>query len=323
MPDKYGFAVWNGVAAVKRTPATTTIVEVPAGSGQYRVTFPGQAHANGYAHVTAINGGGRWCQLNNWFSIGADARVDVDCYNPGGFKQSTNFSVMYAGSSGPGPVTGAHVYYAYNLGGVPHKFNSTGAVDPAPIDEPGVGSWLQNFNGIGGPMMKGQLQVTALNFAEGARCKASAWFIDAGFQQVRVKCYNSAGAPLDTRWVLSYHERREVVGKAGPKFAYGTLWWPGTPPLLSGFDVAETNYSSVGMRNTVLYVSTGRYLVSLPNVAGGTDHVQVTGYGHLNNRWCQLEDLWFYAGNGVQVKVACFNNGQPADSGFFVTYSTV
>jgi hypothetical protein len=65
VPDKYGFALWNGFLAVDKTPAATTIAELPAGSGQYRVTFPGQAHPNGFAHVTGVNNGGRFCQLNN------------------------------------------------------------------------------------------------------------------------------------------------------------------------------------------------------------------------------------------------------------------
>jgi hypothetical protein len=43
----------------------------------------------------------------------------------------------------------------------------------------------------------------------------------------------------------------------------------------------------------------------------------------LDNRWCQLEDPWFNVGNDMHIKVACFHNGQYADSGFFATYSSV
>lgn len=319
VPDAYGFAVWDGTAAVRKTPATTSIVETPAGSGSYRVKFPGRARPNGFAHVTAINGSGRWCQLTNWGTALSDVYVYVDCYGLNGSRQSSRFAVMYASSSLPLTGGGEHAYYAYNLGGPPNQFNSTGAVDAAPVRE-GAGTWMQKFAGMGGPLYKGQLQVTALDGTRGARCKIAGWWIDAGLQQARVQCFAASGVLLDTRWVLSYHQRRNVVGVANGHVAYGTLWWPGD--RTDFFTVAETNYNSITWPNTVARPGTGHYVVTLPQVAAGIDHVQVTAYGHLDNRWCQLAEPWTVIGADVEIKVLCFAGGQYANSGFFVTYAS-
>ncbi|HZN19559.1 MAG TPA: hypothetical protein VFB84_15470 [Micromonosporaceae bacterium] len=99
VPDAWGFAFMHNPAPAPGTVLDTTrqwgswkvahpldwatVTEIAF--GRYRVTFPHAASTRGVAHVTAVAGDARWCQVMAWAAGGVNETVDVQCYRNSGF----------------------------------------------------------------------------------------------------------------------------------------------------------------------------------------------------------------------------------------------
>lgn len=319
VPDRFGFALWNGAAVVPTgtVPAATVVTNFAV--GRYRVAFPNTAAPNGVVHVTAINTNG-WCQAVVWGASGATELVYVDCYGPTGIRANTAFAVMFGSSSGILPA-GSGAFGTVDsaaTGAVISQYNSVGA--PNTVAHVGTGQYQVQLTGLGtAAPFEGSLQATAVNPNVAARCKILRWATTAAAQVVVVGCFDAAGGLADQRFTLTYQNRRAVYGGLNPPRAFGYLWnAPPVGPPLTNFNSA----AGFGV-NTLTPSGVGLSLVRFPLIAQRPDDVQVTAYGADRN-YCGLQTIWASAPPDVLVRnVACFQpGGAPLNAGFFVAYAS-
>ncbi|GAA1390668.1 hypothetical protein GCM10009639_19710 [Kitasatospora putterlickiae] len=327
VPDRWGFAYLDNPAppwpayvpdttrqwGSWSSPAANPVKVDHIGVGSYIVHFPLIAGPGGIAHVTAVGRTGGWCQVRGWVTAGSGQDVGVACYRPGGAPEDSRFTVLYTTSSGvPAPAVGGYGYVHSNTtGAVITQYNSTGATNAVGYGGPGV--WKVWLPGLGQATPAGNIEVTAVDMANAARCKVGDWAPSAGGQTVIVNCYNAANAPFDTRWTLSYSEKRAVHGAALPPKSYGYLWFNGGVP-------AGTNFNSSGGVNTL--AGSVPYNVTMPNIAVPSDTAQVTAFGPGPD-YCGLALPWTRSSGTVNLNPLCFNgSGSPVPSRFLTAFTS-
>lgn len=323
VPDRKGWVLWN-----QTTGTTIGTGTWPAGSsvvvlspGRYQVKLPGQGAPNGVVHVTAINNAPHWCQAETWFQSGPDEIINIRCYRVGGALDPTSFSAFFVRASG-GPAPGPYGYVdSAASGALVSQYNSTGAANSS--TPTGTGQWLVKFPGlVAGGTLDGSLQATAVNAATGARCKVSGWSSSASGQAVKVLCFNSAGALLNTRFTLTYQYKVSLYGAAIPPKYYG--YFLNQPPA----GPPSTNLNSVlGLgANTIMATGPGLAMVTFPRIAFTQNTVQVTAYG-ANSNFCGLQTFWTNSTVGPDLfvrNVNCFTNaGAPVATGFTVSANSI
>lgn len=317
VPDAYAFATWDGVATVDMFPAGAI---APGPPGVYQVTFGGVGGPGGVVHVTAISSVGHSCQALAWGPSLPNEIVLVRCYNAAGALANTGFTVSYTRSSPPFAGAGRYAYADVTGPGAPfNSFNPFGGILAADTNGPAPGEMTVTFGGLAAATFAGNIQVTAVNQVP-VRCKVSGW-IPTPNLQVRVWCFNAFGAPVDSRFTISYSLQRNVFGgwAAGGKFAYLSIWPGGTMPI--NFTVGQTNFNNITGPNTNSAAGPfPDYQLKLPQVFFPIDDLQVTALG-VDNRYCGIATMWANAGPDVIARVLCFNpGGAPAPSGSSITY---
>lgn len=317
LPDAFGFVLWTGTVQASGTqPATTTVTVNP--SGTMTIRFPGTAAPGGVVHVTAIDDSPRWCQAITWAPVGPDEVVDIACFAPGGKLVPTQFSAFFSSSSAPAaPIAGAFGYVdVLPSSTILTQFNSAGAVNTAV----GISSGLTEVRlpGLNTPgPQDGGLQVTAVSGIP-ARCKVHAWKSGPVGQDIVVACFGATGAPLATRFTLSYQFETSLFGGVAPYF-FGYLF--NLPP--SGPPTPTTNFNDVygyGI-NTVALVGPGHFEVVFPKVGWLPDDLQVTSAG-LTSDFCNLTAPWTHGSPSTKVQsvVACYTSaGVPSSTGFLIS----
>ncbi|WP_330172626.1 hypothetical protein OG875_02880 [Streptomyces sp. NBC_01498] len=327
VPDRWGFAYldnptppsgyvpdttrqWGSWAS----PSTNPVKVDQIGVGSYVVHFPLIGGSGGIAHATAVSSVGHWCQIADWRTAGSGQDVYVTCYRPGGARDNSTFTVLYTSSSGLSATPAGSYGYLNSdgAGTVLAQYNSTGAVNA--VSHGSTGIWRAWLPGLGLASQAGDLQVTAVDARQGARCKVSDWAPGSPGQTVVVACYNGANALYDTEWTLSYSYLRAVHGPASPPRSFGYLWYNGSVPAL-------TNYNSGGGTNT-LGGSGAPFTVTMPSVGVPPDTAQVTAYGSGPD-YCGLHTPWTRASGAVRLNVACFSpGGAPVRIPFFAAYTS-
>jgi hypothetical protein len=324
VPDRKAWVAYNHLAGAVvgygTWPAATTVLVI--GVGRYQVKFPGQGIASGgIVHVTAVHGTAHWCQAETWFISGADEFVNVKCFKVGGIADPSSFTAFFTRSSGLG-AGGPYGYVDSQATGVlVAQYNSSGAANTS--THTGAGQWQVNFPGLVTPSpMSGGLQATAVNTATGARCKIAQWQSLATGQDVKVWCFDSAGAFLDTRFTLTFQYKTSLYGATIPPKYHGFLY--NAPPL----GAAPTNFNAVlGFgANTIISAGFGLSLVTFPRVGFPQNTVLVTAAG-MNSNFCGLNTFWINSGPGPDVivrDVNCFTNtGAATNTGFLVSTSSI
>ncbi|WP_033218835.1 hypothetical protein [Kitasatospora phosalacinea] len=327
VPDRWGFAYldnptpppgyapdpsrqWGSWAS----PASNPVKVDQTGAGTYTVHFPLiGGGSGGVAHVTAVNRTGTWCQVQGWGAVGTGLDVKVACYNPAGAPASSPFTVLFSSSTGTPPPPGGDYGYLYSLpsGALLSQYNSAGGANLSSHGSTGL--WKAWLPGLGSSVEVGDVQVTAVDAVQGARCKVAGWYPSSTGQTFLVACFDAANAPYDTAWTLSYSVKRAVHGPAYPPKSFGYLWYNGAVPAGTNFNSAGgTNTLSVGVPSAVL----------MPGVAVPSDHAQVTAYGN-GPGWCQLALPWTRSSGTVKLAPLCFNpGGSPVSAPFLLAYTS-
>ncbi|MFF0296066.1 hypothetical protein ACFYST_20475 [Kitasatospora sp. NPDC004614] len=325
VPDRWGFAYLDNptpppgyVPDPSRqwgswpSPATNPVRVDQLGTGSYVVHFPLIAGPGGVAHVTAVNRAGTWCQAAGWTAAGSGIDVGVSCYRPGGAPDDSQFTVLYTASSGA-PLPGAgYAYLDSTPGGtLLDQYNSSGGSNLSSHGSTGI--WKAWLPGVGGAGYLGNVEVTAVNPGQGARCKVTEWGPSSSGQTLVVNCFDASGALFDTEWTLSYSVRRAVHGPAIPPKNFGYLWYNGSVPAATNFNSAGgTNTLAVGIPSTA----------TLPSLAVPADHAQVTAFGS-GAGYCQLALPWARSSGSVQLYPICFTpGGGPTTAPFFTAYTS-
>ncbi|MBE3008155.1 hypothetical protein IL992_02980 [Microbispora sp. NEAU-D428] len=282
------------------------------------VTFPTIPLTDGVVHVTAVSPKPEWCQVAKWGPGAPGLSVQVRCYKYGGAPVFVPFTIVYEQSSGTLSPPEAVAYLYYDGASVASSYNSTAGVNSVAAGP--VGVWTVTLPGLP-TTPTGNLQVTAVDPAQPARCKVGNWTPSAAGQVVEVRCFDATSKPLKTGWTLSYTRQRAITGGAKPPkyFAYTMDESPTTPgpyPPSSAW-----SYNSSSGPNTVQDALPFRW-VRFPGVGVLPDDVQVTAFGP-GPEYCQLGGLWSVSGAIVDVnKVACFNGTAFTKQRTFVTYTS-
>jgi hypothetical protein len=140
-------------------------------------------------------------------------------------------------------------------------------------------------------------------------------------QIVNIRCYNNAGALVDSRFVVNFTNRKP----AGVNFGY--LWNDNPVPGVAGHTPAAAySYDSAGLPITVYRSAVGSYQVDLgafkddipaPWAAG---YLRITPYGSAA-RHCQALDPAFAADPSL-IEVRCYDDtGFGVDTRFTLTYA--
>jgi len=327
VPNRWGFAVVDVTSGVPDlnhqagswAPGFNVTVS-PGGVGQTYVRFPQIAINGGVVHVTAISQNAYWCQAQKWAPSGPDLMVVVQCYRYGGAPVFTPYSIVFEQSTGALPLSQGFGYMHYNGGGVVDQFNSAGAVNTV---AGGAGVWTVTLPGLAPTGMAGNVQVTAVNPTQPARCKVGGWGVSGGAQMVQVRCHNATNVPLNTGWSLTYQRERAITGAAIPpkSFAYTFDNVPANPGPYAPLP-AFVNYNSQGATNTVQSSGLGQRLVTFPKVGILQDQVQVTAYGP-GPEFCNLQTTWgTFGGTAIVRNVVCYDAGTRVDRASLVTYTS-
>lgn len=326
-PDVWGFGFVNTPAPPPGCLADLNRQAVSSGAGcvsvnhtgigRYELRYPGIGKPGGIVHVMAVNTDGTWCQAEKWGPVGPDEIVDVSCWRPGNILADSPVTALFTKSTGPLPsaLTGHAYVHAKGSGGIIDSYNSTGAANA--VGKGPVGEWKVAFPGLGANTQSGDLQATAVNAAQGARCKIAQWVANGAAQIAIVHCFDAISAPLDTEFTISLHQGRAVYGALAPPKAFAYLWdTPGAPPL--------TNFNSQGGVNSVTPAGTGLRFVVFPQVGFFPNTATVTAFG-LGENYCQMISPWTVSGTTAILRdVACYTgNAKPADTDSLITYSSV
>jgi hypothetical protein len=291
----------------------------PIAVGRYRVLFPSIASTNGVAHVTAVAGDPRWCQVWTYYPSGADQVVEVQCYKYSGAAITPDwsaFTVMYSTSSGLLAGPGMYAYLqGKSTGGTVTSYNPVGGVNTNTHGGIGTGVYKVHLPGVGTGVLDGNLQVTAQHPNSPRRCKVDTWNPAGAGLDIVVRCYDHVGAPADSWFDLTYHRERSVYGAFNPPKYFAYLWTPGWPGV--------TSYNSVGSINNLAVAGPNLHYIEFHKVGIREGHVQVTAYKNGAD-YCNLQNDWGLSGTVVLVRnVVCWTaGGGPAVPQSFVTYTS-
>jgi hypothetical protein len=145
-------------------------------------------------------------------------------------------------------------------------------------------------------------------------CKVSQWQPVAPDLVAQVRCFDTAGAPVDSAFTASFAR----IGRSlpGKRFAYVRA---DQPLSLSYVADPAFSYNSEGRQNTVVRYGTGRYLVQLPGLGGSGGFAKATAFG-TGPESCTVVD-WPSSGTVQLVDVRCYDtNGAGLDTSFVMTF---
>ncbi|WP_203906866.1 hypothetical protein [Rhizocola hellebori] len=194
-----------------------------------------------------------------------------------------------------------------------YEFNSAGL--PIQILRPAVGTYQVKFFGLAAP--GGVAHVSA--YLSNSLCTVASWAPMGGDQVVNVRCYNNAGALIDSRFVVNFTNRKP----AGVNFGY--LWNDNPVPGVAGHTPSPAySYDSAGLPITVFRSAVGSYQVDLgafktdPGWAAG--YLRITPYASAA-RHCQALDPALVADPSL-IEVRCYDDtGFGVDTRFTLTYA--
>jgi hypothetical protein len=196
-----------------------------------------------------------------------------------------------------------------------YEYNSAGM--PIQILRPAVGTYQVKFFGMAAP--GGVAHVSG--YLSNSLCTVASWAPVAADLSVQVRCYNNAGALVDSRFVLNFTNRKP----AGVNFGY--LWNDNAVPGVGGHTPAAAySYDSAGLPITVYRSAVGSYQVDLgafkadipaPWAAG---YLRITPYASAA-RHCQALDPALVADPSL-IEVRCYDDtGFAVDTRFTLTYA--
>jgi hypothetical protein len=192
--------------------------------------------------------------------------------------------------------------------------------DPASLYRGATGAYVVRLPGFRGDANTGGVPHVVAYGSDPTHCAITKNFPQNGVYEVDVNCYDSAGNPADTKFVLTYQFRNRGT-TIGP--FYGAYFWNNNKDA-AGVTTPDAGHAwtSTGGAMTSNRTGTGTYLVTLGGMAAGEGgNLQVTAY--LTNGWCKTAG-WGPVGNDVTISVNCYNgSGAPANQYYFLTFSNL
>ncbi len=291
------------------------------GNGQYQVFFGGLAGTQGHVQVTAVGAVDKHCKVLSWGPSGTSQRVSVRCFERStGALADNYFNVVYihAGSS---QQPGSELAYLLAnqptttdyLAPVNYQHNSSRARNR--IRKVGLGTYDVTLPGLSG--VAGTVHVTAYG-AGSPICNVGGWGPSGTSTVVRVNCYQTGGAAVNTRFTLAYLRDMSLASNPNERGAY--VWsyqQNGDYTTNSAYQYNSKTTSQVA----VTYWGPGSYVLTL-QLMPPTEKTIATATAYGSNRNCTVAN-GLASGSDTNVRVNCYApDGSPADSRFTLSFST-
>jgi hypothetical protein len=184
------------------------------------------------------------------------------------------------------------------------------------ITRSGVGRYAVRFVNVAG--LGGVAHVSA--YGGSNICTVSNWGPLVGDEFINVRCFTSAGAAVDSRFVAYVSNRKDGASRG---YLYGN---DATAPVGGYAPLPGYAYDSTGTPIAVFGEGTGAYAVELgafgQDIGGAwrSGSLRVTAYGTVAVT-CQVMDPALFLDPGV-LRVRCFDaDGDPVSSRFVLSYS--
>jgi M6 family metalloprotease-like protein len=292
--------------------------------GSYAVRFADLSSVGsggGHVQVTAYGPGNERCKVESWDSLrGGDFTASVRCFDTAGNPVDTRYTVLvskplnrvsnlgYAWANQPTASRYTpNPNYAYN-----------GSGRDIQITRNSVGSYAVRFAGFGGG---GNVQVTAYGPGN-EHCKVGEWDPYSVNFIAYVRCFNTAGNPVDTSYTILVSKGRELR-PFGYAWANRPTAGSYTPEILNSYNGSNGNIRITRERvgsYAVRFAKLGDLGLGATGTEGG--HVKVTAAGR-GNEHCKVQS-WDSLGVDFVAYVRCFKNaGGPVDTSYtiLVNYS--
>ncbi|MCA8953700.1 MAG: hypothetical protein KDE27_29585 [Planctomycetes bacterium] len=190
---------------------------------------------------------------------------------------------------------------------------------PSPtVSRTGLGTYNVRFPGLAPTGNEhGHVQVTPIGTVP-FRAHVRSWGRIGTDISVDIECHNLAGALFNGEFVASYHEFAVPMPE---RQGSGTHLWANNPTNTTyapHIDYVDSN-GTLGPSNVELIhrVGTGRYEVTLPNVATFPgSHAQVTGYG-AGDHYAVIDGWTDAPGGGALVRVSTYSAPNTLTDGRF------
>lgn len=283
-----------------------------AAAGDYEVRFAGMAGSGGVAHARPYGSGNTSiCTISNWHASGGDQFVSVRCFNAAGAPADSRFVASFT-NRGAAPGTFAYLWasQAAPAIGVPYAPSATYSYDStgtAPqVWRQSVGVYMMVIGSVDTHYPvdhnDGAYQITAYN-KDPVRCEVHGEN-DETPTPIGVFCFDAAGAPADTRFVVTYAHSVSIMGTAGP--AANALYFP---------DGSLQGYWNAGGAPAFTWLGVGRYQVSFPGLALSGGHATAGARGSSAAYYCGVSS-W----SPGTVTVNCYDSTTdlPAEAEFGV-----
>ncbi|HEX6871475.1 MAG TPA: hypothetical protein VF163_10295 [Micromonosporaceae bacterium] len=195
-----------------------------------------------------------------------------------------------------------------------YEHNSAGG--SVQITRSAVGTYQVRFAGMAGP--GGAAHVSA--YGNNNLCSVSSWGPSLGDEVINLRCFTTAGAPTDSRFIAHVTNRTDGASR-------GYLWSSDPTPPVGGY-TPPTQYSfdSTGQPITVAATGVGAYTVDLGAFgqdSGGlwaSGALRVTAYGS-SPAHCQAFDPAAFADPEI-LRVRCYGpDGLAVNTRFVLSYT--
>ena len=197
--------------------------------------------------------------------------------------------------------------------------NSTGGTNT--VERQSAGVYTVHYPGLVGAGETGISLVSALT-TQPRYCVVGSNGGEVGGATTVVSCFNAAGSPADTPFVVNRLIYQQPAGHAAYLFdthPSATDWTP----------AASDQFNSTNASNTVHRISTGRYQVNLLNLGTSHGNVQITTWGNATTTAGIVSTAsachtlgWAAFHSSLQVQIACRKrSGALADTYFFLYFS--
>jgi hypothetical protein len=297
--------------AFNRLGNPITITKPAGTTGRYLVKFGGLSSFLGNrstVHVTGYTSDNTYCKpagpavVNN--------QVEVRCFRPGtGAAVDALFTVLVTRNYGDLAFAYASQPAAASYAPpAAQSWNPGGAIN---VTRSAVGSYLVTFTDLRTLTLPrlGHVQVSAVGTSS-AHCKVLNWGGGPADLMVSVRCFSSAGVPIDSKFNVLYLLPAPRLGfvwasqPTDPSYAPASPW------------TSNPSAAPVSITRTGVGAYTVAWLGADPFIIDGGD-VQVTAYGS-GNAQCKVE-RW----SGDNAFVRCFGpTGAPMDTQFAALYGS-
>ncbi len=303
----------SGQATVKRL-----------GTGQYQVKFENLNMVGGTVHITAY-GGNHQCKVKNWYPSNGNQLVNVNCFNTAGVPANGKFTALYYKNSIKGDYyTDGYVWaneptstdytpnetYQENSSdtlNTIHRYN-TGYYKVTMPNMKDV-DWLEEENG-------GTVMVTAYG-SSSDHCKVQYWYMFGHDLNAYVRCFDSSGSPVDSKYTMSFLKNSGTIGlSVAEDTLQGAFAWITSTGYAPNY--YQQNY---GDEISAERIDTGFYRVNIPDLNHIHSTAKVTAYGGGNGH-CNINN-WYQSTDGTNAYVKCYDsNGTQMNSAFTLQYFT-